>query len=77
MERFEKDLRIILSKIEMEIDSMQKELNHLNETVDEDVKKILADYSEELGELDINFDDMRTQYYERLYSIKKESLDNF
>ena len=61
MERFEKDMQIILSKIDTELYSLSNQIENLKENIDADVRKILEEYNDKLSDLDLNA--MKIRYH--------------
>jgi division protein CdvB (Snf7/Vps24/ESCRT-III family) len=76
MDRFEKDMHIILSKIEIELDAVSQQMQNLDKQIDEDVNIILEEYGDELNDIDVNLDEMRNKYRKNLYNKKKKSLES-
>lgn len=75
MDRFEKDMHIILSKIEIELDAISQQMENLDKQIDEDVNKILEEYGDELNDIYVNLDEMRNKYRNNVYNRKKKSLE--
>jgi len=74
MTSFQKDLQIILKIIENEINSLNEEYRRIDESVDRDLRTLVADYSEEIDKANLDKDQIMNQYREYLKEKKEEAL---